>query len=326
MNALMRPPRRWRRGHRRAISEIVGTIFLVALTLTAGIILWSFRLNPAPAPPVVSFQIHSGGSNPVWGDPTDCQPRGTWSYPIASSQWPWWTSGNTWGDLWFAQCYPYNANNQPQLPTGNFSLLNSSELIVSAVSSNNIPLSDITLTFVCDNSSSTGGHTILVSGSLAAMRWFPGQSIAPTVSNPPTLGYCGNFNASGYGGGAFGTLYNRLGIFVPLTANQTVLQAGDTFILYIHNGGWPLDYMCVDPDLYGYCYSYQGVIYFPGTQHPSGAARYYGVAMDEDDYHGAPPWCFTSENACTIYLTYTGNPATTLATIPVYSLAPPTSL
>ena len=291
----------------------------MALTLIAGIILWSFRLNPAPAPPTVTFQIRSGGATPVWGDPTDCQPQGTWTYPRDGS------GGGIWVNEWLTQCYPYNYLGQPQLPTGNFSLMNSSQLIVSSVSATNIPLQDIQFTFVCDNSTATGGHTVLVSGSLAAMSWFPGQSIKPSVTNPPTLGYCGNFNASGYGNGAFGTLYNRLGIFVPLTANQTTLQAGDTFVLYIHNGGWPLDYMCVDA-LYGTCYIYHGEVYFPypiSPFPPPRAQPYYGVALDVDDYHGAPPWCFTSVDACTIYLTYTGSPSTTLATIPVYSLAPP---
>ena len=294
----MHRPRSWRRPRLRGVSEIVGTILLLGLTIAAGVILWSFRIDPAQSPPQVSFSIRSGGANPVWGDPTDCQPWGTWHYPLRSSQW------GTWETEWLNQCYPYNIyTNAPQLPTGNFSLLNTSQLIVSGVSATNIPLADINFEFVCHNSTATGGTTILVQGSLAAMSWFPGQSIAPSVSNPPTLGYCGNFDASNFGGGAFGTLYNRLGIFVPISGNSSTLQAGDTFILYIHNGGWPIDYECADPYLYG-C----------GPSIPS---------SDADDYHGAPPWCFTSETACSIELSYTGNPATLLASIPVYSLAPP---
>ena len=297
MKSLMRRPRRWRRGHQRAISEIVGTVFLLGLTLTAGVILWSFRFNFAAAPPSVTFQIRSGGANPVWGDPTDCQPQGAWSYSSPPS--------SKWYQAWWNQCDPQ----PPNLPTGNFSMLNTTSIIIGAVSSTNIPLQDITFSFICHNSTATGGTTVLVTGSLAAMSWFPGQSLKPSVSNPPTLGYCGNFNANGYGGGAYGTLYNRLGIFVPMTPKQTNLQTGDTFLLYIHNGGWPLDYECA---IFGGCTTATG-------------APYYGPIMDQDDYHGAPPWCFTSVSACTIQFTYTGSPATTLASIPVYTLAPPST-
>jgi hypothetical protein len=86
-----------------------------------------------------------------------------------------------------------------------------------------------------------------------------------------------------------------------------MLQPGDTFILYIHNGGWPIDYQCVDPTLYG-CFLNHGK-----------------PILDDDDYHGAPPWCFTSPGACTIDLTYSGNPNALLAQVPVSSLAPGTS-
>jgi hypothetical protein len=60
----------------------------------------------------------------------------------------------------------------------------------------------------------------------------------------------------------------------------------------------------VDPDLYG-CLTNGG-----------------NPVLDNDDYHGAPPWCFLTPSACTIYITYTGDPQTTLAEIPVYELAP----
>ncbi len=297
MNTPMNRPRRWRRRSRGAVSEIIGAVLLVGLTLTAGIILWSFRIYTPPAPPLVSFHLGSGGSNPVWGDPTDCQPQGNWTYPLQSSQYAWWTPG-TWGYAWFNQCYPPNVN-------GNFSQLNTSEIIISHASPTNIPLNDIGFDFVCNNASSSGGTTVLVSGTLASMTWFPGSSSSP-APNAPKLGHCGNFNAGGYGGGAFGTLYNRLGMFIPIDGNSSVLEAGDTFLLYIHNGGWPMDYQCVDPDLYG-CFLNHG-----------------NPILDDDDYHGAPPWCFTTPSACTIYLTYLGTPQTLLATIPVYSLAPPT--
>ncbi len=309
----MRPPRRWRRARNRGIAEIIAAILLVALTLIAGVILWTFHVSTPASPPSVSFVIRSGGSNPVWGDPTDCQP---WGYTIAD--YPSMFTGSTqardnltaWERVWDDQC--------EDTVTGNFSTLNSTQIIISAHTPSYIPLSEIDLTFVCNNASNKGGETILVNGSLASMTWFPGVSSEP-ANGAPLLGYCGNFDAN-YGGAAYDTYYNRLGIFVPLQQGVTGIENGDTFILYIHNGGWPIDFECVA--------NAAGVI-FDDQNSTNGCHYTYSnpqpvIQNDYDDYHGAPPWCFTSEGACTIYLTYTGSPSTVLATIPVYSLAPPT--
>ncbi|HXW66690.1 MAG TPA: archaellin/type IV pilin N-terminal domain-containing protein [Thermoplasmata archaeon] len=246
--------RRWRRAGPRGVAAIIATILLVAMTLTAGVVLWTFRITTPPAYPAVNFVLRTGGSNPVWGDPTDTPPH------------------------------------------GGYSLMNTSQIIVSTYSPNVILLSQITLTFICDNASSGGNITTLVTGTLAQMTWFPGLTSDPPAG-APELGWCASFHAGGYGGGAFGTAYNRLGMFIPITGDNTTLAAGDTYLLYIHNGGYPLDYDDCK----------MGV-----TQ-----------CLDSDDYHGAPPWCFTDPGACTIYLQYTGSPSTLLASIPVYSLAPP---
>lgn len=281
--------RRWRLRPRRGVSQILSAILLVALTVTAGVILWSFRFYTPASPPNVSFVFRTSGSNPVWGDPTDCQPQGHWVYPLNATSIPKWNSG------FLTQCaYPATS--------GNYSLLNTTQIVVSAVSPSNIPLADINLTFICNG-------TVLLTGTLASMTWFPGSTFA-AAANAPTLGWCGTFDAGSFGGGAFGTLYNRLGIFEPISGNATsVLNAGDTFILYIHTGGYPLDYACTTNWIVGY-YGLCG-----GT---SG-----GPIFDFDDYHGAPPWCFNEIGQCTIYLTYTGTPQTQLAVIPVTSLAPP---
>lgn len=244
---------RWRRpAGRRGVAPIIGTILILLITIVAFTILFSFRFITPPAPPAVNLLIHSGGSNPVWGDPTDVP------------------------------------------PSGGYALMNTSQIVIVSSSPTNIPLSSIQFTFICNNESSGGNESVLVQGNLQAMTWFPGSSGSPPA-NAPKLGWCASFHAGGYGGGAFGTLYNRLGIFVPISASVTVLAAGDTFILYIHNGCYPLDYS-------------------------SGHAL-----CDQDDYHGAPPWCFTDPGACTIFLTYLGSPDTLLAQIPVYSMAPPPS-
>jgi flagellin-like protein len=262
----MRRRRRWIVARRRGVSEVIGAILLIALTITAGIILWSFRINTPPSPPQVSFLFRTGTSNPVWGDPTDLSPNGSYSV----------------------------------MPT--------SQIIVASVSPTNVPLTQVYLTFICDGlrgqaTPAEGGQgpgnntTILISGSLASMTWYPGYGSYP--SSGPKLGWCANFNAGGYGGGAFGVFFNRLGLFDPLARGATVLESGDTFILYIHNGGLPLDWNWFD------CWPHSVPCY------------------DQDDYHGAPPWCFVDPGACTIVLSYAGNPSTILASVSLVNLAPP---
>lgn len=302
---LMRRPR-WRRSRRRGgVAEIIGVILLIALTIVAGIILWSFRVyTPTPAPSV-SFQVGLVAGSTAWGDPTDCQPYPPtggqpWTYPLSSSEL------HTWANDWYAQCY--------ESASGNFTQMNSTEIVVRGISSSGpILLSQVVLSFVCNNATSLGGTTVLVSGSLASMTWVPYQTTQP-APDAPSLGYCGNFDAGGWAfmpglTPANGTLYNRLGFFDPLIPGSTTLAAGDAFYLYLHNGGWPITFLCVAADAGEYPLSYC----------PHGDA--YVPQLDFDDYHGAPPWCFTSPGACTIYLTYTGAPSTVLASIPVNTLA-----
>jgi flagellin-like protein len=319
--------RRWRLARRRGISEVIGAILLIALTVVAGVILWTFQIYNPPAPPTVSFVIRAGGSNPVWGDPTDCQPwGGPWTYPATGAELTKWLGHHddpSTTNSWWGQCGDGDGPNSGV--NGNYAELNTSEFIISGHTPSDIPLTEIEFTFVCNNASNNGGTTILVNGSLASMTWFPGVSKSP-AADAPYLGYCGNFEA-GNSSASNGIYYNRLGLFVPLQ-NITNLENGDTFILYIHNGGYPLDYECVanaagvnfaDETNSNGCRECTSGTGYP-THTPCNAIAI--PQLDYDDYHGAPPWCFLTVNACTIYLTYTGTPSTVLAEIPVYDLAP----
>lgn len=287
-------------------------MLLVSLTIVAGVLLWTFRISTPPAPPIITLQLRSGGSNPVWGDPTDCQP---WGYTLASYPL---SGGQTaaWKAAWNSEC------GSPHV-TGNFSELNTSQFVITSHSPSAIQLADLNLTFVCNGAYApspytTKTDTILVSGSLSSMTWFPG-STGSAPANAPDLGWCGGFHASGFGGGSFGVLYNRLALFTPINQGVPILENGDTFVLYIHNGGWPLDFYCIAMQAGVFANSHTDCpLWINGT---TPVSVYAHPVMDADDYHGAPPWCFQSINACTIYITYTGNPSTLVATIPVYSLA-----
>jgi flagellin-like protein len=305
---------RWRRRARgRAVAPIIATILLLAMTMAVFSILFSFKFYTPPSPPATALAIRSGGSTPVWGDPTDCQPLGTWEYPLAAADWA------AWGNDWWNQCEYFSESLPGYTTPGNFSLLNTTQLIFSSMSAGNIPLDELNFTFICNGNYApapytTDTDTVLLTGTLDEMVWNPG--ISTTVpANAPLLGYCGGFDMGAEAGAAFGSEFDRLMIFVPIVPfpdgnAATLLNVGDTIYIYVHNGGWPLDYACVVP-----------------TQPWAGDASIcpdgtvYHALLDVDDYHGTPPWCFNAPGACTIYISYTGNPSTLLATIPVSTLA-----
>ncbi len=258
---------------RRGVSNIIAAIFLVAITVVAGTALWTLQFHFPSGGVSMGYLAKGGLKVPVWGDPTDCTPYG---YPQSpASSW----SGAEWA------AYDYYC---VQHQIGNFSLMNASSVTITSVTPSTIDLALVDVYFICDNTSRGGNETVLVGGSLAAMTWFPGSSTAP-APNAPHLGWCSSFDANGFGGGAFGTLYNRLCIFTPLSATSQALEAGDTFILYVHT---------------------PGAVYDPGANGP-----------DRDDFHGAPAWCFTVPGACSLKFFYHSNPPVELADISIYSIS-----
>ena len=254
----------------RGVSNIIAAIFLVAITVVGGTALWTLQFHFPSGGIQMSYLARGGLKAPVWGDPTDCTPYG---YPQSRA--------GSWNSAeWTAFDY-YCANHQ----IGNFSLMNASSITITSVTPQNLDLKLVNVYFICHNGSQS---TVLVGGNLASMTWFPGSSTGP-APNAPHLGYCGTFDANGFGGGAFGTLYNRLCIFVPLVRGSTVMQPGDTFILYVHT---------------------PGAVYDP-----------FSNGADRDDFHGAPAWCFTDPGACSLQFVYESNPAVELADIPIYSIS-----
>jgi hypothetical protein len=126
--------------------------------------------------------------------------------------------------------------------------------------------------------------TSLVNGSFERMEVIPGTGANPGAGSP-ALGKCGNWTPSSSGSTA--TYFNRLAYFQQINVNARVLNNGDIFVVYEHP---PSDFC----DRNAHC--------------------------PDDDYHGAPPWCFTVPGACTILLEYTGNPSAIVANIPMLEI------
>jgi len=286
-----RTARRAGRGGDRGVSEAISTVLLLAITIAILILVYMIRFPLTPAPPTVSYQAVTAGTRPVWGDPTDCYPvlPHTPTYYLGNG------TGNatdlarynTYMNAWWDDC-EYGDN-------GTYRFMNVSLIQIVDVSKP-IPLANIEFKFVCTNTTPKYVQTDLVDGPLAAMEWVPGSS-QNLSANAPVIGKCATYDANGAGGGANSVYYNRLGYFDPVDYNQTDLSPGQTIIIYVHTPNSVLE-----------------------APNPIEPISTWNVS-DGDDYHGAPPWCFTVVGACEIDLIDTQwHPGIVVATIPLYEL------
>ncbi len=128
---------------------------------------------------------------------------------------PWTTSGVKRGGTNVS----ISARMSTPLP-GNFSSLNTTQIIFTQISTTTCPFSELNFTFLCNGSDAPAPYTtttttVFLTGTLSQMTWFPGLSGEAPAG--PYLGYCGGFDMGAEAGVAFGSLFTRLGIFDPLT-------------------------------------------------------------------------------------------------------------
>lgn len=119
--------------------------------------------------------------------------------------------------------------------------------------------------------------TQLMNGTLSALSIVPGSGSNPG-SGAPVLQSCGTWTW-GSGHGTSGTFFNRLLYYQQKTPGLPGIQDGDILVVY---------------------------------SHPKLDFTDRGGNFPDDDYHGAPLWCFTVQNACTLYLDYTSGTSTSL--------------
>lgn len=220
------------------MSPIIASILLIGITVAAGVVLWTLRIQTPQGGVDVEYFAEGGETEPAWGDPTDCS-----------------------NETIYASCDGIPAF----------------FIVFTAHSPDKLLLSNLDFEIKCNGTS-------LVNGTFAAMEVIPGSGNNPS-SGSPALGKCGTWKPSASGNQA--TYFNRLAFFDQIDPHATVLENGDIFVVYQH----PLATFC---DRNGNC--------------------------PDDDYHGAPPWCFTVSAACTITITYTASPYSVIATIPMLEI------
>ncbi|MGB6500252.1 MAG: hypothetical protein WBG19_02470 [Thermoplasmata archaeon] len=265
------------------MAEGVATVLLVAITVVLSALIFAVRFPITPAPPNVSYQIVTGGTRPVWGDPTDCHPdlpqAPSYYLGLGKSV----TLYNDYMNAWWADCDFGD--------TGTYNLMNVSAIQIVDVSVA-VPLADVEFQFICTNTTPKYVQTTFVQGPLSSMEWVPGSSQNLSAS-APKIGKCATYDASGMG--ANSVYYNRLGYFDPVDYQRSDLAPGQTIIIYVHTPNSVLE-----------------------APNPIEPVSSWNIS-DADDYHGAPPWCFTVPGACAINLIDTEwRPGVILTTIPLW--------
>jgi hypothetical protein len=222
------------RYNRRAVSPIVAQIFLVGLTVVLVTTLFAFRPALPPQPSKLYYQVQAGGSEPAWGDGSDC------------------TTVN-------------NVQTCLSLPVIGITLTVSSP--------GTLLVSSLTFYLFCNG-------TIYLTAPLKQMEWVPGTA-ATVGGGAPQLGHCGSYTPPS-------AAWNRLAYFNQLVPAHTTIVTGDYIVLYAHS--------------------------FQPPNCPSNNPC-------DDDFHGAPEWCYTVVNACTLILAYQGPPSATEMSVPLYGLS-----
>ncbi|MCI4357684.1 MAG: type IV pilin N-terminal domain-containing protein [Thermoplasmata archaeon] len=112
--------------------------------------------------------------------------------------------------------------------------------------------------------------TDLINANLQSLEVIPGSGASPPVGSP-TIGNCGTWVWGSGGGGFTGTFFNRLLYYQQFTPGVPGIAQGDVIVIFAH---------------------------------PATAFCDYNGNCPDDDYHGAPLWCFTVQGACSVSVTY----------------------
>lgn len=166
--------------------------------------------------------------------------------------------------------------------------LPSFQIIITEITPTDIQISSLRFYFFCN------GSTYL-QASLSSMEWVPGiDQQAP--AGAPQLGSCGSYTPPN-------AAFNRLAFFVQDIPSLTTLAVGDQIVLVAHSFEYP---NC--PNL--------KPGQKPTPQDPC-----------DDDFHGAPSWCYTETAPnCALEIYYqptTTSISSSLLRIPLYGLYVP---
>ncbi|HKS59286.1 MAG TPA: archaellin/type IV pilin N-terminal domain-containing protein [Thermoplasmata archaeon] len=192
------------------------------------------------------------------------------------------------------------------------------EIIITDHSPSFILLTSLFIQFQCN-----GTSYLFTSVASIEVDMSTGTVVSKT---PPTLGQCGTWNPQGKSGVAF----DRLLFFAQVIPGATSLGAGDILMLFTHQFEPPFcrtlpcwltaaqfGVVGTQNKAYAQC---------PEPGYANGGAKLangtYELIACDDDFHGAPYFCYTTVNACFINFVYVGTGVeSTVRSIPLYGLS-----
>lgn len=288
---MSRSRRSRRRITRRGASPILATVFLVALTIVAGTVLWGFR----PSTPSSPVQIWYAASSPVttqaYGDGSDCKNVGS------------------------------GANATQVCET-----LPAIDIVVTGFEPSGLALSSLQFYFFCRGSvylSGTLAALEWVPGSQATVGGGPGSGV-------PALGTCGSYVPPAAAFNRF-MYFQQLRPGSPNLepGDQLVIQAESfsppscAFAPSTLNICWisAAQNLAVQADAKLFPSTCPSPAYAPQSNPASNGS--YGLDGCDDDYHGVPTAdCYTVTGACSMVVATIGPPASIALRISTQGLFP----
>lgn len=282
----------WRRGGRRGVSPIIAVVFLVGMTIAAGTILWTFRIQLPSVPVQIWYQAISPFPTQAYADGSDCKNVG---------------SGATATQI----CQPLNAV----------------DIVVTHFQPSSMPLASLQLYFLCQGSVYLSGSVASlewVPGSQGTIGGGPGSGV-------PSLGTCGNYTPPSAAFNRFmlfvqatpgdpdlepGDQFEIFAQgfsppycpFAPSTSNICWLSSAEKALVQTNSSGFP-----------SYCPSPQ----YAGGDNPATNGS-YGLNGCDDDYHGVPtPLCYTVVGACTFDLVDNAQQSSLALSVSMFNLYTP---
>lgn len=279
------------RSGRRAASPIIAAVFLVGMTIVAGTVLWSFRLNLPSAPVQIWYQAVSPSPTQAYADGSDCKNVGP---PMNQTQ------------VW-----------EP---------LTGIDIVVTHFQPSAMPLASLQLYFLCQGTvylSGTVASLAWVPGNTGIIGGGPGSGV-------PALGMCGDYTPPSAAFNRFmffeqvtpGDSNLQAGdqfvifaqgfsppycAFAPSTSNICWLTASQEAVVQASTA-FPSS--CPNPA-------------YAAGDHPA-ANGSYGLNACDDDYHGVPtPQCYTVAGACTLDVVDLGQQSSLALSVSMVNLFAP---
>ncbi|HZY93144.1 MAG TPA: archaellin/type IV pilin N-terminal domain-containing protein [Thermoplasmata archaeon] len=279
---------------RRGASPIIATLFLIGITITAGVTLWSFRVQLPSSTIHIWYQTVSPNTMHPYGDGSDCIDVGSGANKTQICQ---------------------------SLP--------GIDIVVTNFEPSHLPLASLQFYFLCDGTVYLSGSL----SEMAWVPGDP-RTIGAGNGTTPTLGNCGTYTPPSAAFNRFMYFQQLTPSDPNLEAGDQLVISAQSFappycafapstlnvcwVTAAENAAIQADSKLKLP-VTSYC---PVPAYAPGANPAANGS--YGLNQCDDDYHGVPTSsCYTVPGACEIDVAYTVNPPSLALRISMLNLFTP---